>query len=274
MRIAAIVFDLDETLIHEAQSVEAAFEATCGLAQVLHGLDPRALRKSVGLRAKELWHGAPMRRYCLEVGISSWEGLGGAFTDSDPSSTALAAWVPRYRVRVWTRALADHGVNDPSLAKALARAFPVERQQRHVPFPDTKPTLDTLRSGYRLALLTNGAGAIQRAKIDGAGLASYFDPTIVSGDVGVGKPDPRIFRLVLEKLTLPGERVVMVGDSLTRDIQGAMKVGLRAVWLNRFSKPGDREIVPDAVIAGLADLPAVLTRLYARPCVGAHPQTR
>ena len=111
-------------------------------------------------------------------------------------------------------------------------------------FTDAAPLLQALQGRYRLAVLTNGAPAHQREKLHGSGLATYFEAVVVSGEVGVGKPDPRIFAAALAALAVAPSATVMVGDSIERDIVGAQAAGLRAVWLNRSGMdyhPGEHE---------------------------------
>ena len=93
-------------------------------------------------------------------------------------------------------------------------------------------SLTHLREVYQLALLTNGAPDLQREKIQGANLARFFDTILISGEVGVGKPDCRIFKLALGALAASPFETVMVGDSLTRDILGAQRAGLKGILLN------------------------------------------
>src|SRR5206468_10469295 len=91
-----------------------------------------------------------------------------------------------------------------------------------------------LRPIYRLALITNGAPDLQHAKLAGAGLAPHFDAVVVSGEVGVGKPDPRPFALALTALGVDRRQAVMVGDSPERDLARARNAGIRGVWIDRI----------------------------------------
>ena len=233
MPITAVLFDLDETLVMEAASNDAALLATCERARRRFGIDPQSLRDAVRQRARELWHASPTIDYCRDIGISSWEGLWARFTGDDPGLKALREWAPAYRRKAWSRALADHGVHDPTFGEELAAAFPAERRTRHVAFDDANAALENLRDGCRLALVSNGPPDIQHEKLEGAGLARYFDAVVVSGEVGIGKPDPRIFHLALDRLGAPPEDAAMVGDSLARDIVGARRAGIVTVWINR-----------------------------------------
>lgn len=91
------------------------------------------------------------------------------------------------------------------------------------------------RRGYPLALIADGPVETFRNALGQYGLYNLFDAYAISGEVGVDKPDPRMFLAVLEQLHVAPEeyqRVIMVGNYLARDIKGANQVGLISVWLN------------------------------------------
>lgn len=233
MSPAAVLFDLDDTLVADDAATEGAFLAACVRAQERHGLDPAALTRAVRRQARRLWQAAPTIDYCRAIGISSSEGLRARFTGDDPHLATLRAWAPTYRRAAWSAALAECSVRDADLAEELAGAFIAEREARHWVFPDVAPVLTALSRTHRLALVTNGSPDLQRAKVAGAGLAPYFDAVIVSAEVGAGKPDARPFALALAALRVDRARVVVVGDSLDRDLAGARNAGLRGIWLDR-----------------------------------------
>lgn len=260
MTIQAIIFDLDDTLVVDVAAAEAAFLAACELAHSRYGLDSHALYQSVRFKARELWRGSDWYPYCAAIGISSWEGLWARFEGDDPNLQALRAWAPTYRHTTWLGALAEHGVDDRLFADQLADAYQTERRARQWVHADAEPVLAELARLYRLALLTNGAPDLQREKIAASGLESYFDVTIVSGELGVGKPDPRIFALTLERLGVGAEAAVMVGNSLKSDIAGAKQAGLKTIWLNRTGAPREDDIEPDAQISQLGELGKILSR--------------
>ncbi|HZN63318.1 MAG TPA: HAD family hydrolase [Planctomycetota bacterium] len=255
MTVRALLFDLDETLMVEPESVHAALRAACELAE-WPGIAADDLRQAVLKKAKELWYAAPTGSYCRTVGISSWEGLHGDFSGEDPNLKALAAWVPAYRQEAWARALADFGIRDAALGSQLDERFRRERAERHVKFPDTDETLARLRPHYKFGLVTNGAPRIQREKIERTGLAPLFDAVVVSGDIGVGKPDVRIFRRALELLEVEPQEAVMIGNNLERDMAGAKAADLPRIWIDREG----RETAPEGClrITSLAALVTVL----------------
>ncbi|MEM7737830.1 MAG: HAD family hydrolase [Deinococcota bacterium] len=121
--------------------------------------------------------------------------------------------------------------------------------------------LTSLKQTYKLGLITNGKSKGQNAKIDGAGIRNYFMSVHISEAEGVAKPDPRIFERCLQRLDIPAERAVYVGDHPDKDVAGAQDAGLKAVWIRtpHYAEPA----FADAVINTLADLPDVLNILDA-----------
>jgi len=263
MLINAILFDFDDTLVVEEPSAVEAFLAAGERAHEKYGIEPQRLHDSVRRCARDLWKAAPTHEYCRTIGISSWEGLWARFLGDHPSLEALRQWAPVYRVEAWTAALAEHGIDDASLADELAQAFPRERRKRHVLLPGAEEVLKTLCGRYKLGLITNGAADLQREKIDRSGLAGYFYSITISGDVGVGKPDPRMFTAALASLDAEPKTTVMVGNSLKSDIAAAQAVGLRAIWVNHTQAAGREDVHPDAEIASLSELPALIDKLQA-----------
>lgn len=254
MTIKAVIFDLDDTLVVEQASAQDAFLAACALAHKRYGIDATELCQTAQEKARELWHRSPVRPYCVSIGISSWEGLWARFYGDDPNLKILREWAPIYRRESWGRALAGHGVDDPSFAEELAAAFQKERRGRHIVYSDVEPVLKGLQAKYDLGLATNGAPDLQREKLRGSKLGAYFEVVVVSGEVGVGKPDPRVFSLVLERLNIGPEMAVGVGDSLGRDISGAQQAGIKGVWLNREKRERNGSVQPDHEIESLSEL--------------------
>ncbi len=122
--------------------------------------------------------------------------------------------------------------------------------------PTASPLLERLRAaGMTLAVLTNGDGAYQTAKLEATRLTGFFKPEhlLISGALGVEKPDPRAFAALTNALSLPPERVLYVGDHRVNDMQGARRAGLRTCWLRRRQTDADREEA-DLVIDSLSEL--------------------
>ena len=84
---------------------------------------------------------------------------------------------------------------------------------------------------HRVGLITNGPSDIQRLKLEQAGLSSTFGAAVISGELGVGKPEPEVFLGLLERLGAAPEASIMVGDSWERDVLGGLGAGMSAVWI-------------------------------------------
>lgn len=254
----AIIFDLDDTLIAEGKSVRLAFHETCRHAEERYGIAAARLEETIQLKARELWHTAPVHDYCFNIGISSWEALYGDFSGEAPELAILREWVPSYRSRAWSESLRHHGIDDEKLADRLASIFMLSRRSHHEVYADTHPCLEALAGSYPLVLLTNGAPAIQREKIESSGIGRYFLDILVSGEIGIGKPDVRVFQLALERLNSEPGVTWMVGDSLARDITGGQATGLHTAWMNRNNRPKDPVIIPEREVHSLAEFIDVL----------------
>lgn len=100
------------------------------------------------------------------------------------------------------------------------------------PFAGAIELLKAFReSGVKLGLVTNGHSAMQRSKISALGIEALLDAIIVSGEVGLQKPDGAIFALALSRLGCLAEEAWFVGDRPDHDIQGALDAGLQAFWV-------------------------------------------
>lgn len=88
------------------------------------------------------------------------------------------------------------------------------------------------RAGWRIGIVTNGMADNQLGKIRNTGLDRLVDGWCISGDVGVRKPDPEIFRLAAERCGVSsGGGGWMIGDDLAADVAGGQAAGLRTIWL-------------------------------------------
>jgi putative hydrolase of the HAD superfamily len=124
-------------------------------------------------------------------------------------------------------------------------------------YDDALPCLDSL-SGYRLAVISNGDSGQQRRKLERTGIASRFDSVVISGDLGVYKPDPRIFEQSLQELGVSARETVYIGDHLESDALGAQGVGMQAIWLAR-----------ERSVSGPMDLPVIGSLVEVRGIVAS-----
>ena len=106
------------------------------------------------------------------------------------------------------------------------------------------------RVGVRVAVLTNGVSDQQWRKLRAIGVDGAVEFVVALDDLGVGKPDPRVFAEACRRFGLPAEHVVYVGDDAARDAVGAHRAGLTGVWLDRAGVEPPPEV--DVVVRGLS----------------------
>jgi putative hydrolase of the HAD superfamily len=166
---------------------------------------------------------------------------------------------------LYAAALAAHGyVVEPEQVCALVDAEHAAFARHLAVDAATLGALAELRArGLRLGLVSNAftPGPLMRRTLAGLGLAGYFDAVVFSSEVGVRKPDSRIYRTVLDALEARPEEAVFVGDRLHEDVEGPRALGMRAVLSHEYRQESPAGATPDAVIGTFADLPAVLQSL-------------
>jgi HAD superfamily hydrolase (TIGR01549 family) len=137
-----------------------------------------------------------------------------------------------------------------------------ERQQRNgpywVPFPEARAVLAELRRrGFGLGVISNWDPSA-RQLLAGHDLTDFFDPIVISSEVGSEKPAPEIFRVALQRAGLRGEQCLYVGDNYYDDAVGCRRAGMQALIINRYGRLGTEEIRDCDFISGLSDLLALL----------------
>ena len=95
---------------------------------------------------------------------------------------------------------------------------------------EARPTLEALKEQYPMMLVSNFYGNIDEV-LRGYGIRDMFKGIIESAVVGIRKPNPTLFKLGVDALELPSEQVLVIGDSLRKDIAPAEQLGCQALWL-------------------------------------------
>lgn len=237
MPIRALLFDLDDTLLETYPAHRAAVLAACRQAsERFPERTPEELRESF-LQAYR----------ALEAQVEA--------------GTLQFATVMLFRTRVWEETLRTFDLPH-ELGAELARMYGEERARRYTLYQEVPQVLSTLGQKYRLVLVTNGPGDLQREKVAAVGLERWIDRIVVSGEVGSWKPHPEIFRRALELAEAGPAEAVMIGDSLERDIHGANTFGIRSVWMRRYAHLHPIEgIRPDVELADMHGLAGAVESL-------------
>lgn len=155
------------------------------------------------------------------------------------------------------------GASRPALALEMLEAYWSSFLARATPAPGATEALEELARDHALALVTNQSTDVQLRKLERLGLARWFPVVVTSAEVGVEKPDARMFAAALEALAVVPTRAVMVGDDPEVDARGAANAGLRTILSTQFrAAPGDTTH-SDRVVASVSALPAVVRELLA-----------
>jgi len=118
--------------------------------------------------------------------------------------------------------------------------------QGRIMIPDAIKLLDHIKAcGYNIGILSNGFKEVQYRKIKTAGIEKYIDLIVLSDDIGINKPDPRIYNHALTMAHSTASRSLMIGDNPTTDIDGAINAGWHAIHFNR---DGQGEPHPTATV--------------------------
>lgn len=122
-------------------------------------------------------------------------------------------------------------------------------------YPGVKEVLTQLSPQYLMAAVSDGQSAWAMPELYGVGLSGYFEPVIVSGDLGFRKPDVRIFRLALDGLGMGPQEVLFVGNDMYRDIFGAQQLGIKTVFFRSNQGEQYREgVAADYIIYTFPEL--------------------
>lgn len=126
-------------------------------------------------------------------------------------------------------------------------------------FNNVENILKRLRKNYELVIITNGPKSQQYTRLKNAGLDEYFSYTFVSEEIGYNKPNINFFKYVLKKLENKDKsKMLVIGDSLTSDIQGGKNSGIDTCWYNRTCIENDTNIKPNYEIRKLEQIINIL----------------
>ncbi len=103
----------------------------------------------------------------------------------------------------------------------------------------------SLAGKVRMLLITNGLAEVQVPRFAASSIHDCFAEIVISGEIGLAKPDPAIFDFAFERIDRPAkERVLMIGDNLASDILGGVNYGLDTCWYNPTGTPNGHGVEP------------------------------
>ena len=205
MRYPYLVFDADNTLFDFDAAEKNAHRQVCGKHRLAFTEEGYALYRRCNA---QLWQdfdrGLCSKEFLLTERFRRYLSLTGETGD------------PEAMNRDHLRALGESAVLLPG-AEALCRR---------------------LAAGHELYLVTNAVESVQRARFERSAIRPYFRDVFISEAIGCGKPSPAYFAYVLRAVPgLTAENGLVIGDSLTSDIQGANNAGLACCWFNPKGLP-------------------------------------
>lgn len=151
-------------------------------------------------------------------------------------------------------AMAAHGIDDAGIRDRLMALYMTLDA-----YPDAMFTLEALKgAGYATAILSNGSPKMLAAAVESTGLAPLLDEVLSVDEVGIYKPDRRVYQLAVDRMNASPDAICFVSANAW-DCAGAANFGFRNVHINRFGQPPERlPGEPRAVIASLAELVPLL----------------
>jgi putative hydrolase of the HAD superfamily len=234
----AILFDLDETILSFGRRALLLQEIVEEFGDVFAPLSSAQTAAVIEARFIEFWADTESHRW--------WRTRPLVDSRREIAARAFADLTER-GVRGLTKDLADR----------FADRFHAYREEQVRFFPGAVETIDALRErGVRLALVTNGAGDVQRGKINRFDLARRFDHIQIEGEHGFGKPEERAYLHALQALDATARDTWMVGDNLEWEVVAPQRLGIFAIWHDHFGVglPADSPVRPDRIIRSLTEL--------------------
>ncbi len=238
--ISIVFFDAGETLVHPHPSFAELFAVTCSDSG--HPVSARDVDEVQRRLAPHL----------VDVAEDELAEEGARYGGSSSSSReSRIFWTALYR-----RLLRELGIDDAGLADRLFEVF--SSASSYALFDDVAPVLRELEAmGLRLGVISNFEGWLQEMLME-LEIGHLFDVSVISGLVGVEKPDPRIYEIALAEAGVEPHAAVHVGDSPQLDVEPAAAVGMHGVLLDRLGRyPG----VGHPRISSLRELPGTVAGL-------------
>ena len=227
--LRAVFFDVGNTLVYAHPSVSEVCRQV--LAEGGHTHDLAAIDSYMPL--VDAYY---EERYAEDDGF---------WTDEGRTSSV---WVGMYSLLCRQLGIEDEAV---ALAGRVYEEF--GRPERWALYPDVRPALERLRDrGLALGIISNWDTRLRHI-MTGLGLGDLLDDVVSSADVGLHKPDPRIFELACERLGVMPAQAAHVGDHHYADYLGASALGMRAVLIDRHGVDADHGVTPIATLDSIEE---------------------
>lgn len=135
-----------------------------------------------------------------------------------------------WKDRVYSQLLQEMNITELTWEQLL-EDYLINFKNACIPFRNVQKVLETLsQMGIKLGLISNGKRKFQRENLNALGIASYFDTILISEEVGRRKPDPLLFQMGLDNLSVSAEESIFVGDHPEHDVKASMDAGMLGIW--------------------------------------------
>lgn len=154
--------------------------------------------------------------------------------------------------------LKEFEIHDEKLGKVMGEEFlKLSPEQTHL-FPFAIEILKDLKeNNYRLHIITNGFIKVQHTKLQVSGLRPYFDEILCSEEIGVNKPNPKVFYEALKRAKAEISQSIMIGDDLNCDVIGAENIGMKAILFD----PEDKYLHSSPKVKNLQEIPELIVNI-------------
>ena len=147
-------------------------------------------------------------------------------------------------------------------ADEAQRIYENELGSYHFYIDGAEEMLEKIYRDYDLYITTNGIKIVQSRRIADSGIGKYFKDIFISEEMGFNKPQKEYFDFIFEKIGgVDKDSSIVVGDSLSSDIQGGINAGIKTCWYNPKGLPLKKNITPDYIISDIKELPKLLKNI-------------
>ncbi len=143
--------------------------------------------------------------------------------------------------------------------KELAFAYMEHLGDASFLYDGCEELIEYLSLSYRLCIVTNGLSLVQNKRIRKSGIANFFDTVVISEEISIAKPNPGIFEYALQQMSYSDKsKVLVIGDSLSSDIQGGINFGVDTCWYNPKQHKNDTLLQPTYEVVDYSALKSLL----------------
>jgi 2-haloacid dehalogenase len=192
---------------------------------------------------------------CKEKLGDKWESFANTWRTTQLEYTWLRSLMKKYK-NFWQ-------ITEDSLDHTMA-TFKIDKNMREellnlykelIPYPEVKECLDGLKSKkIKMAILSNGTPNLLKRLVESNNIQNYFDDIMSVENVGVYKPDSKVYEMPIKKYACKPENICFLSSN-TWDVSGGGVFGYNAIWVNRFNKVFDKlDYKPQHIINNLNQL--------------------